>query len=269
MGANANPALSRPLYGPQELSPTLPEEGFLLTFVCYAAAGANGDPSASLFAAGRVSGRYVDIYGGRLAGAVQIVAVDAETGAAYSRNGDHGKPVPLPLAMHHSPQPPPPGVARAESAEFYFAVDLMSHLNLPRRRATYTVFLWLDEMVSEPQLVEAGTEAGPADAPPWPSALTLDSADTAAPPSAPQLQNWGSLATGAAAGGFALLGLDFRSREVKALSASGGGGAHFSFRPRSVFNGPGWLDAETPPRRAFLLICGASQLSKVITVEGS
>lgn len=267
MGANPTPALSNPLYGPQELSPALPEEGFLLGFACYPAKRESGDPSASLFASGRVSGRYVDIYGGRLPGAIQIVAVDVETGAAYSRSGEYGTPVPLPAAMDPVPQPPRPGVARAISAEVYFAVDLMSHLNLPRRRATYTVFLWLDEMTSQPQLVEIGAEAGDAVPPPWPAALSRD-ADSGAV-SSPQLQNWGSLATGAAAGAFALLGLDFRSRQVKAITGYAGPGAHFSFRPRPLFAGPGWLDWENPPRRAFLLICGANQLSKVITVEGS
>lgn len=263
MGANATP-ISKPLYGPQELSPALPDEGFLLDFVCYPATGASGRASVSLFAAARVSGRYVDIYGGRLEGAIQIVAVDALTGSVYARNGERGKPVPLPLAMNPAPQPPPPGVARSESAEIYFAVDLASHLNLPPRRATYTVFLWLDEMTSRPQLVEAGVEDGAAAAPTWPGVLLRDSGGEV-PPS-PLLQNWGSLATGSAAGTFALLGLDFRSREVKAI-AGAGAGAHFSFVPRSVFSGPGWLDSETPPRRAFLLICANNQLSKVIKVE--
>ncbi len=267
MGANAIPT-SRPLYGQQELSPALPEEEFLLEFACYPSAGGSGYPSSSLFAAGRVAGRYADIYGGRLAGAIQIVALDVESGAVYSRNGEHGKPVPLPQAMDPSPQPPPPGIAPTVCAEIYFAVDLMTHLNLPGRRATYTVFLWLDEMISRPQLVKMGAEDGDAIAPPWPEILARD-ADSGAVPQSPQLQNWGSLATGSAAGTFALLGLDFRSRAVKAIAGSAGAGAHFSFRPRSVFSGRGWLDWPTPPRRAFEVICGVNQLSKVIAVEGA
>jgi hypothetical protein len=268
MGANATPTLSKPLYGPQELSPALPDEGFLLEFVCYPARSGDGAASASLFAAARVPGRFVDIYGGRLAGAIQIVAVDVETGAAYSRNGERGKPVPLPLAMNPAPQPPPPGVARSVSAEIYFAVDLASQLSLPRRRATYTIFLWLDEMTSQPQLVEAGAENGAVVTPTWPEVLSRDADAPGLPPS-PQLENLDWLGLGSASGAFAMLGLDFRSREVKSVAAAGGEGARFTFLPHSVFSGPGWLDSETSPRRAFLLICCANQLSNVITVERS
>jgi hypothetical protein len=269
MGANPNPVLSEPLYGPHELSPVLPDDGFLLEFICYPAGSGNVDRSTSLFVAARVEGRYVDIYGGRLAGAIQIVAVDVETGAAYSRNGEIGKPEPLPAAMDPSPEPPPPGVARTVSAEIYFAVDLMSHLNLPRRRATYTVFLWLDEMTSQPQLVEVGVEDVAAVTPPWPEVLSRDADAPGSLPPSPQLENMEWLGLGSASGAFAMLGLDFRSRQVKWVAAAGGKGVRFTFLPHSVFSGPGWLDSETPPRRAFLLICGANQLSSVITVEGS
>jgi hypothetical protein len=268
MDANSSLVLARPVYGQQDLSPVLPPAGFVLDFAVYPATNQGGQASVALFAAARVAGRYADVFGGRLPGAIQIVAVEAERGVVYSRNGERGKPAPLPLVMNFDPQPTPRGVAPVESAEVYFAVDLCAHLGLPANRATYTVFLWLDEMASAPRLVDVpGAQARPPTPPAWPFVLARDPDSPRPAEGLPALKEQGSRMVGLASGRFSLLGLDFRSRAVEWVSASGGAAVSFSFDPRSVFSGPGWLDAPEPPRRAFLVLCGAGQLSSIVTVE--
>jgi hypothetical protein len=267
MGANPTPTLANPVYEPQDLSPALPEDGYALILAVYPAVN-EGKSSAAVYASARVAGRHVNIYGGRLAGAIQIVAVDVERGVVYSRNGERGKPVPLPLAMNPNPQPPVKGVASVESAEVYFAVDLVSHLGLPPQGGVYSVFLWLDEMASQPRIVELpGERTNLSSTLPWPNLLERK-VGTGPPDGPPELKSEGSRMLGSTSGVFALLGLDFRSREVKWVNASGAAAVErFSFDPRSVFRGPGWLDAKEPPRRAFLTLCAGRQRSAVVTFE--
>ena len=267
MGANPLPTLAHLVYGPQDLSPALPDDGYALVLAVYHATN-EGMPSAAVYVSARVAGKYVDIYGGRLAGAIQIVAVDVDGGGVYSRNGERGKPVPLPLAMNPNPQPTIKGVAPVESAEVYFAVDLVSHLGLPPQGGSYSVFLWLDEMASQPRLVELqGERANLTAKPPWPTLLKREVAP-GTPGGSPELKLEGSRILGSASGMFSLLGLDFRSRQVKWVSTSGAAAVEcFSFDPGSVFSGPGWLDAPGPPRRAFLTLCAGGQRSTVVTFE--
>jgi len=267
MSANPTPTLANPVYGPQDLSPALPDDGYALILAVYPAVN-EGRSSAAVYMSARVAGKYADIYGGRLAGAIQIVAVDVERGVVYSRNGERGKPVPLPLAMNPNPQPPPKGVAPVESAEVYFAVDLVSHLGLPPQGAAYSVFLWLDEMVSQPRIVELpGERANLTTTLPWPTMLERN-VGAGPPDGSPELKLEGSRMLGSTSGIFALLGLDFRSREVKSVSTSSVAAVErFSFDPRSVFRGPGWLDAKEPPRRAFLTLCAGRQRSAIVTFE--
>jgi len=256
--------LPEPVYEPQDQSPVLPPDGFVLDFSLQPSLNAAGGPSVALFASVRVPGKYADIYGGRLAGAIQIVAVASDRGAVYARNAEVGATAPLPLVMNYNPQPRPRGVAPVESAEAWFAVDLRAHLNLPPEAGNYTMFLWLDEMASQPRTQAipgktAGGNAGPA----WPNVLTRD----AGPPPAgspPILMNLGDTVAGRASGTFSLLGLDFRSRSVKWLSAPGP--QRFHFDPHALFSKPGWLDAPDPPRRAFLVLCCGGQLSSIVAV---
>lgn len=148
----------QPWYGVQPHSPRLPAEGFGLDFALQPARSAGG-PTVALFGAARLPGRYGEVYGGRIHGAIQIVAVDAGGGVVYHNHAERADAVPLAAVMNPAPQPPAGGVAAIQEMETYFNVDLREQLGLPAHLARYAVFLWLDELTSPVQLVDL---AGPA-----------------------------------------------------------------------------------------------------------
>jgi len=143
----------QPWYGVQPQSPQLPAEGFGLDFALRPARSAGG-PTVALLGAARLAGRYGEVYGGRIHGAIQIVAVDAGSGVVYHNHAERADAVPLAAVMNPAPQRPAGGVAAIQEMETYFNVDLREQLGLPAHQARYAVFLWLDELTSPVQLVD-------------------------------------------------------------------------------------------------------------------
>ncbi len=136
----------QPWYGVQPQSPALVPGRLSLDFALVPATSPRGSTTA-LLAAARLPGRFAEIYGGRIEGAVNIVAIDLRTGAVYHNHAERGGTVPLASVMDPDPRPAP-GVARFEQIDSYFNVDLRAQLRLPEHGAKYAVFLWLDDMVS-------------------------------------------------------------------------------------------------------------------------
>jgi hypothetical protein len=179
--------------------------------------------------------------------------------------------------MDPDPKPAGPGIATVESTEFYFSLDLRVHLGLPAFAANYAVFLWLDEMTSAVLPVEM---PGPA-APPGTSEVretTLkrvpsEPADLGSP--LPALRRNDRKARGvflAAPGPFLLLGLDYRSRQMRTLRGNAeepdaNALEAIEFDPAGIFAGPGWLDAPRPPQKGFALLYSQAAISGVLVVQ--
>ncbi len=272
---------STPVHGLQPNSPALPPRGFAFDFAVRPAVDPAGNPTAALFASARLPGRYADIYGGRMEGAINIVAIEQQTGRTYHRNAERGHVPPLAGAMNPNPAPPAPGVAYFESIDTYFAVNLRTQLNLPPNAANYALFLWLDEVTSPLRWVQTpGDTTPPEPLPPDPRASALQFRQAPVSPAARpgeivlqkapgDMRVFGTVDPGvvaAAAGPLTILALDFRSRTLKWHSLPLNGFA-FDFDLLALFGGPGILDPGPPPRRVFVLAASRGALSRVLVVE--
>ncbi len=272
---------STPVHGLQPNSPALPPRGFAFDFGAWPAMDRSGRPTAALFASARLPGRYADIYGGRMEGAVNIVAIEHQTGRTYHRNAERGHIVPLADVMNPNPAPPAPGVAYFESIDTYFAVDLRTQLTLPPGAANYAVFLWLDEVTSPLRWVQVpGSQTPPEPLFPDPSAAALQFRQTGGTPGAGpaeialqrapgDMRVYGAVGPGVAAAGagpLTILALDFRSRAVKWRTVPLNGLA-FDFDLLALFGGPGVLDPGPPPRKVFVLAASRGALSRVLVIE--
>ncbi|MEZ0227759.1 MAG: hypothetical protein ACAI25_03985, partial [Planctomycetota bacterium] len=86
--------------------------------------------------------RASEFFGGRVTTALEIVAVDLDSGRVFHRSADR-----RPLTA--------PNGAGAPVATGHVNVDLVRHLGLPPERRNYAVFLWLDDLVSNVRAFEA------------------------------------------------------------------------------------------------------------------
>jgi len=266
-----------PVYDVAEFSPALPDSGFALALAIVPALSETGEPTAALFASCRTPGRYADVYGGRQPGALRIVAIDRGRGSVFENSADAGHVNPISRAMNPDPKPAAPGIATVESTEFYFSLDLRVQLGLPAFAANYAVFLWLDEMTSAVLPVELPGPAGPqvtSEVRQTPLRRVPSEPADLGPP-LPALGRKDRNARGvilAASGPFVLLGLDYRSRQMRTLRGNAGephGNAleAIEFDPAGIFAGPGWLDAPGPPRKGFELLYSQAAISEVLVVQ--
>jgi hypothetical protein len=132
--------------------PAIPDGAFGLLFALAPRPGEPGRPL--LHGAFSVPGRYELLYGSRLPGATEIVAIDRRTGRVFREVGENG----------HLSAPPwktrTPDLSRKPLLAFSgnFSVDLVPHLGLPP--ATYSLFLWLDDLTSAVQDLDVGPPPG-------------------------------------------------------------------------------------------------------------
>jgi hypothetical protein len=114
----------------------------------------NGNAATvALFAAAHVPGRMAEVYGGRINGAIEIVAMDSATGRVYFRSGERPGAVPFSAVMDRRTTRDPHS-APTESADTWLNCDLRAYLELPSQAATYVVLLWLDELTSRVQVID-------------------------------------------------------------------------------------------------------------------
>lgn len=226
--------------------------------------------TTALLASARLPGRFAEIYGGRIEGAVNIVAIDLRTGAVYHNGAERAGAVPLASVMNPNPRPAP-GEPRFEQTDNYFNVDLREQLRLPPHGASYAVFLWLDDMVSPVRVAKlpgpppSGQVERPATG--VPAGIHFGrAAHTPDPGEGIALAGMGSrvyvaVADRARQGRLNILTLDFRTRAVKRLGfALPRRGSAFDFDPAAVV---GAADL----RKIFVLVSIGESLSPVLVVD--
>lgn len=243
-------------YGSQPQSPLLPAEGAALDFaLCQARRG--GSLTAALFGAARVPGRHARVYGGRIHGAIQIVAVEWNTGHVYHAPAERPGAAPL-AAVMKDPDQTPPGEAAVEGIQSHFNVDLRAHLGLPEVAANYAVFLWLDEMTSPVRLAQVPPPQGRAVAAPRRTPASIMVSSAGARP------GWLKIQAGAGLPALSLLAMGYRSRElqwrrVRVPSVAGPGGFQLDI---SDLLGPAGAES-----KVLVVACGGGTVSNVLVVE--
>ena len=138
--------------GLQPHSPPLPGTGFALEFRLLPARAPAG-PTVALFGALRAGRPYAERYGGRLAGAVRIVAVDPENGRVFQGTPERPGTAPLVPLSDREIEKQAHGDATVEEIVTYFHLDLVNQLGLPRESGKWKIFLWLDDRLSAMQEV--------------------------------------------------------------------------------------------------------------------
>jgi hypothetical protein len=145
--------ITRPVwYGDEEGAPEIPEGSYGIAFTTVPAEGASGD-TVALLGTARLGLPHSEMYGSRIGAATEIVALDPATGHAYHQRAARMDSAPFQPVIH------PPGAldemeAVVDETEAHFNADLATHLGLPQESASYQLFCWLDDLVSDMQMVE-------------------------------------------------------------------------------------------------------------------
>lgn len=113
----------------------------------------NDNPTVALLGTYNLLGPYAERFGGRVRGAVRIVAIDVTTGCVFHNHAARTDSVPFELeeAFLQGPSTQD-NKTRLISTAGHFNIDLCEQLGLPPGEARYSVFAWLGEMVSSPVL---------------------------------------------------------------------------------------------------------------------
>lgn len=135
-------------YTPEAQSPAIPTKGFSIELAS-APATRDDQPTMALLASYRLQGRFGEVYGGRVHGAITVVAFDAKFGKVYFGTGDPSHTAPMEASIDPDATPPP-GEPKLVSVEGQFNLDLADKLGLPPEEATYTAFAWIDDVLSAP-----------------------------------------------------------------------------------------------------------------------
>lgn len=216
----------QPWTGAQPQSPRIALGRSGVDFALVPATGSEG-PTLAFLGAARVSGRYGEVYGGRIEGAVRIVAVDLRTGAMFENHAEPRNAIPLSKALNPDPQPSSSATGN-DQVESYFNVDLRVQLGIPTHAARYAVFAWLDDMMSPVRIAQMSGEllTGRAPKPVDAAAIGVHFGTSAQTPPAGEgiaLRNDGSrvygfVAPGARQSMLRVLALDFRTRSLSSLT---------------------------------------------------
>ncbi len=91
---------------------------------------------------------YTERYGGRITGAVQLIAIDPENGYVYHGTPDRTGTVPLDPLSDRDIQRRKNDQATVSEIEADFTVDLSKQLNLPAKETQWHIFMWMDDCVT-------------------------------------------------------------------------------------------------------------------------
>ena len=151
-------------YGETNDSPSIPSPNGLV-FRPVPAQSDKG-PTVAIFSGYHLGSPYLEYYGGQIPRAVWTIAINNATGLVY--HSDLSDPYHPPISLEASDQEidkAPPGWSTESGA---FNLDLCQLLGLPAQGATYRVFLWLDDVLSNVETI--GLPADPARGTGYPSA---------------------------------------------------------------------------------------------------
>jgi len=149
-------------------SPRLAEDTSAIDFALQPARSDEG-PTVALLGSYRLLAPYAERFGGRVRAAVQILAIEAAGGRVFHSNATRADAAPFRLPLRQPPAPPDP-LGGVFAVAGHFNVALPEQLGLPGDEATYSVFVWLDELTSPVHVVRTPANpdrrALPAPAPP-------------------------------------------------------------------------------------------------------
>jgi hypothetical protein len=95
---------------------------------------------------------YLDYYGGQLSRAIRVVAINLGNGHVY--HADLNGPDHPPIVIEASDEQMAIAAPGWSSESAYFNVDLPVLLRLPKEAGFYKVFLWLDDLISNIEVVQ-------------------------------------------------------------------------------------------------------------------
>lgn len=104
--------------------------------------------TVALLGTARTPARQAELYGTAATQLIRIVAVDKTTGAVIHHHCEIGHAIPLKKLTQPDPPPPPPGVGKTNWVEFCFNMDLAIQLGMPKDAAVYSIFAWMEDVVS-------------------------------------------------------------------------------------------------------------------------
>jgi hypothetical protein len=197
---------------------------------------------------------------------MQVVAIDAGSGAVFYSPAEPSGADPLPSAMNANPDAAALSGAPSDTTT-WVNMDLRSHLNLPAARTEYLVFLWLDEFTSP---VKRVTMPGPARAATAANVPVLDVRwSRISSENRFRLRRFsrgsiqGTLAPEAKAAPLLLLALDFQTRAVSAakIAAPPASNRQFEFDPSRL------VESLDPGHRYYFVASHGAFLSNVLAYQ--
>lgn len=136
-------------------SPNVPEAPGLL-FTLASVNSASG-PTVALFGAYNLGTPFMEYYGGQLVRAIRVIAIDVNSGQVYQ--SDLNSPDHPPIMLEASDKEVEEAGPGWSSESGFFNLDLPALLGLPQKEASYRVFLWLDDLISN--IVDVKIPANP------------------------------------------------------------------------------------------------------------
>lgn len=149
-------------HGQTPQSPAVPvAPGLAFTL---APANTSSGQTIALLAAYHLGTPFVEYYGGHLPRAIRVVATNMQTGEVYQ--SDLSAPDHPPIILEATDEEMANASPGWSTESSYFNVDLLTLLRIPNTTASYRVFLWLDNLISNVEVVNVPKELGREDAAP-------------------------------------------------------------------------------------------------------
>lgn len=136
-----------PWYDKEPLAPTIPPGQAGIDFTLVPAVRGRTITVAMLGSA-RIPARQAELYGTAATQLIRLVAVDRTTGAVTHYHCAPAHVIPLPVPAQPDPPPPAPGMARTNWIEIGLNCDLAAQLGLGKSAGIYSVFAWMEDVVS-------------------------------------------------------------------------------------------------------------------------
>jgi hypothetical protein len=137
-----------PWYDREPLAPAIPAGSAGIDFTLVPAIRGGTRLTVALLGNARIPTRQAQLYGTTATQLMRVVAVDRTNGAVNHYHCAPSHVVPLPVLDKPDPDPPPAGTARTNWVGFPFNLDLPSQLGLPQSAGIYSVFAWMEDVVS-------------------------------------------------------------------------------------------------------------------------